>query len=240
MNKMTAAKTIKQAILKKGPDSLWSLADFSDHSPQAVVQAFSRLAKSGLLVRIRKGVYHYPKQTALGATKPDAARILKKAPKSPDKAVLGGVSAFYNMGLTTQVPATTVVLSPAYSKGVQLGKQRVRVRHRNPRLFQGASNREIWVLEALRSITRIPNTTPADAIARVKDYIRGNKLSLKHLLALSRHHSPRARALLGAVATDLGYKGHDLAALKDSLNPLTHYRVNPGASLRHAKDWNIL
>src|ERR1019366_4140033 len=108
---MKISQVIKQRIATKGPGSLWGITDFSDLSVIAVAQTLSRLVKQGTLIRVRKGIYYYPKKTVLGLSFPSVIDVISKmSSHQKTKNYLGDTSAFNNLGLTTQVPAQLVIM----------------------------------------------------------------------------------------------------------------------------------
>src|SRR5687768_12937958 len=117
------AEQVHNQILDQGPDTLWGLEDFPKLSQWAVAQALSRLMKIGILIRIRKGIYYYPKNTALGLSRPSAGALLTKAlKKKHDRIVFsGGTASFQNLGITNQIPTMYTLLSNQASRKLQIG-----------------------------------------------------------------------------------------------------------------------
>ena len=52
--------TVRQRI-ERGGERLWRLEDFTNLPFTAVSQALSRLTRAGVLERLSKGVYYYPR-----------------------------------------------------------------------------------------------------------------------------------------------------------------------------------
>ena len=63
---------------------------------------------------------------------------------------------------------------------------------------------------------------------------------LDRVVGFASYEPPRVKALVGAMAQQLKYKGDKLAKLKKSLNPLTKYKLQISHVLPTAPDWNIL
>jgi hypothetical protein len=238
---MKIAQVIKQRMDKKGPGSLWSILDFSDLSIQAVAQTLSRMAKQGALTRVRKGIYYYPKKTVLGPSSPSTIDVLSKmASRKKSRNYLGDASAYNNLGLTTQVPAQLVIFGDHPNKSVQIGNQTVIFKHRPMDHLKSANDQTVWILDALRNIKKIPDSTAGDAVDKIIQLIRDDKLDISNLLHFGQKEVPRTRALLGAIAEQCGYRGPNLSKIKKSLNPLTKYKLGVSRSLPTAARWNII
>lgn len=131
----------------------------------AVAAALSRLSRQGVLKRYAKGQYYRPQTSRFGTLQPSEAIVLRSLTLSGGEAMAYpvGVSLYNQFGLTTQVPAKTVVAIP-----------RLR-RHRSPRLSfvvrpapERASDVPLlqW-LEGLRDLRRIPDARPDQVLTRV-------------------------------------------------------------------------
>src|SRR5207248_86303 len=120
---MKAATLVKERILRRGPNSLWSFRDFPNLPHAAVAKSLSRLAKSGIIVRTRKGIYFYPKRTALGPSVPGVMDVINKSLRNSKNSITfsGGLSSFHSLGITTQVPANYSILSNRAIKEIVVG-----------------------------------------------------------------------------------------------------------------------
>ncbi|HEY6537696.1 MAG TPA: hypothetical protein VI138_01490, partial [Candidatus Dormibacteraeota bacterium] len=94
-------------------DRFWRPEDF-DGSPDAVAQALSRMARSGEVRRVRRGLYWRGAPTRLGMAPPPPGRLAD--------AVVGGTgsgpagrSAALALGLSTQVARREAVAVPGRS-----------------------------------------------------------------------------------------------------------------------------
>ncbi|NQD80994.1 type IV toxin-antitoxin system AbiEi family antitoxin domain-containing protein [Pseudomonas sp. CrR14] len=102
-------------------------------SRAAVDQAFSRLAKAGLLVRAARGLYVAPVSTAFGMRMPSVDKTLKSlAHKTQETITDSGARAANALGLTTQVPVREVYLTNGRGRTLSLNKATVEIR-RAPR-----------------------------------------------------------------------------------------------------------
>jgi Family of unknown function (DUF6088) len=239
---MKATSVVRRQIEKQGPDSIWSLADFPNLSMQAVSQALSRLARAGVLLRVRKGIYYFPKQTILGPSRPNASAVLEKAfPKSKFGSLYtGGTASFQNLGITSQIPAEYVLLSDQPARKLQIGKSVVRIRQRSLAHLDGATEQDVWLLDAIRNLKHAPDVSPNDAIEKIIYKLSLASKTLKRLLRFTLGEPPRVRAVMGAIADHLGYQGREIELVKRSLNPLTRYKLGIASTLPTASTWNIV
>ena len=99
----------------------------------------------------------------------------------------------------------------------------------------------LQLLDAIRYIKKIPDTTIAEACQRL--IIMVGELSEseeKTMVRLSQKYPPSTRALLGAILEQLGRETYT-KALKKTLNPITKYKLqNVGNILSTSENWNIV
>ena len=122
---------VRTKIERKGPGSTFSYSDFAGMSFPAVAKALSRFAKEGWLIRVRKGIYHFPKTTALGKTMPRLSDFLERTPCSHGLIVTGSSSASYNLGITTQVPTETILIGDYTNRAIDFAGTRIKTRRRD-------------------------------------------------------------------------------------------------------------
>lgn len=236
---MSAARIVLSRIKRGGEDRLWTYKGFADLPGLAVAAALSRLAKKGRIRRVRRSVYYVPRVTRFGTTKPNAASVAaavltrRGIAWSPT-----GLAAYNRLGLTTQVSPTTTF---AVSRKVRLASagSSTRVSLRPVAVVGGASADERVVLDALRDLRWIPDTTPEHVIARVADLFRSKRVSFERVARFARREPPRVRAVLGAIGSSFGADQHILEVLKGSLNPLTRFSLGLSDKLETAREWNI-
>jgi predicted HTH domain antitoxin len=106
-------------------------------------------------------------------------------------------------------------------------------------VVRGASADERAVLDALRDLRWIPDTTPEHVITRIADLFRSKQVSFERVARFARKEPPRVRALLGAIGRSIGADPHLLDELKRSLNPMTHFSLGLSDRLETAREWNI-
>ena len=107
-------------------------------SRSAVDQAFSRLAKTGKLLRVARGAYAAPISSRFGSRAPAPEKVVKAlAEQSGEIVVPHGASSANALGLTQQVPIREVYLTSGRTRKLKLGRSEVLVKHA-PRWMQTA------------------------------------------------------------------------------------------------------
>lgn len=99
-------------------------------SRAAIDQALSRLAKSGELLRVARGMYVAPVTSRFGTRSPSPERVVRAfAEKSGEIVVSHGANSANALGLTQQVPTREIFLSSGRSRKLNLGRSVVTIRH---------------------------------------------------------------------------------------------------------------
>ena len=124
--------TVVKRIRAKRRGWVFTPSDFLDIGNRASIdQILSRLTKKGMIRRVGRGIYDFPKQHAvLGTLSPDADSIARAvSAKDSSKVYPSGAMAANMLGLSTQVPAKPVYLTNGANKSVTVGKQVITLRH---------------------------------------------------------------------------------------------------------------
>lgn len=95
------------------------------------------------------------------------------------------------------------------------------------------------MLDALRDLRWIPDTTPENVVARIADLLRSDRISFERVARFARREPPRVRAVLGTIGRTVGADPHVLEELRGSLNPMTHFSLGLSDKLATAREWNI-
>jgi len=96
----------------------------------AVDQALSRLAKTGVLLRVACGTYVTPVSGRFGTRAPAPEKVVKAmAGKSGEIIAPHGANAANALGLTQQVPIREVYLTSGRTRKLKLGRSEVLVKH---------------------------------------------------------------------------------------------------------------
>lgn len=99
-------------------------------SRAAVDQAFSRLVKSGKLLRIGRGLYTRPEQGRFGKRAPAMEKVLEFMSRTSGETIVPHGAATANcLGLSTQVPIQEVFLTSGPTRALTLGKRKITLKH---------------------------------------------------------------------------------------------------------------
>jgi hypothetical protein len=226
--------TVRQRI-ERGGERLWRLEDFHNLPFTAVSQALSRLTRAGVLERLSKGVYYYPRQTTFGKSRPNPAEVQKLA-SSRKKVFPSGITAANLLGFTTQNTRQREVATSSLSLPRKLIGQETTVHARRPEAWTGLSEVDAALLDFLRHKGETSDLPPEETIGRLIELV-SEKGRFDRLLKVADSEPPRVRAMLGAIGEQLGKGPRTLQRLKASLNQLSRFDFGLLAALAHAQHW---
>jgi len=172
---MSIQDDIRNRLRRRGRGTVFSASDFADIGSRAAVdQALSRLAGSGLIRRLDRGFYDFPKKSArVGLRSPDPDQVAQAAARSSGHRLQAtGAVAAHALGLSDQVPTRPVYYTSGPSRTLKAGNRTVVLRHVGPRTLRGAGTISGDIYQALLFIGR-------DAIGdQVIDHLRGRLTSM--------------------------------------------------------------
>ena len=231
---------VRARIKEGGVGQLWTYADFKPLPFLAVAAALSRLTnRERLIRRVRRGVYYLPATTRFGELSPDSTKVAEAVLRGRGiEWKSSGLPAYNGLGFTSQVSPVVTFDIPGAIHSLETGSK-TKLRIRAGMAIAGMSDKERVTLDAMRDILRIPDASPAKVMSRIKDIISAKELSFRRLAKLALNEPPRVRALLGAIGSELGEDRRTLAPLRNSLNPMTTYRLEMGNTLSTAREWRI-
>jgi hypothetical protein len=125
-------------------------------TPESVTKALTTLCKKGVLIRISRGIYLYPKFSELlnDFAYPSLDDIAKEIAKR-DKAriVPTGVQAQNILGLSTQVPMNVVYLTDGSPRRIKIGAGKgILFKHTSPKNLSFKSDLVMLVVFALKDL----------------------------------------------------------------------------------------
>jgi hypothetical protein len=95
-----------------------------------VDQALSRLARTGALLRVGRGLYVRPIESRFGTRAPETEKLVEAIAGARGETVAShGAAAANALGLTTQVPTRSIYLTSGRSRTLTLGKLKVELQH---------------------------------------------------------------------------------------------------------------
>ena len=133
------------------PDSFADLG-----TRRAIDLALMRHRKSGIVRKLARGLYDYPKtDPELGPLQPSTDDIASAlAGRDATRLQPSGAYAANLLGLSAQVPMRVVYLTDGRTRTVQVGKRRIFLKHTTPRNMATAGKVSGLVIQALRHIGR--------------------------------------------------------------------------------------
>lgn len=143
-------------IYGHGRGYVFSRDDFAGIGTRAAIaQSLARLVLKGIIRRICRGLYHYPKYNpvlggALDPTTDAAAQAVARKTKS--RIIPSGALAANVLGLSTQVPSKMVYLTDGPQRTVKIGKQILIFKHASPRTMAVSGRTTAIVFQALKYI----------------------------------------------------------------------------------------
>ena len=156
---MKVANPIDRAMLARvkarGDGWVFSPTDFIDlGSRDAVDKALSRMAATGTIRRVVRGLYDVPQQHPIvGMTAPSVDKVARAlAGKAGMRLQPTGAYAANLLGLSDQVPAKVIFLTDGRSKRVRLGNLDIVLKQTSPRNMATAGRISGLVIQALRYI----------------------------------------------------------------------------------------
>jgi hypothetical protein len=231
--RMTASSIRHQ--IERGGERLWRHDDFRDQPFPAVAQTLSRLTRNGTLQRLSKGIYYRSRSTPFGPSRPNPTAIQKLAERN--KTIFpSGIGAANLLGFTTQTPKRSEVSTSSLSLPRKLIGAETRVHARRPEAWKNLSAREAALLDFLRKGGRTSELSPERTVQKTLVLLKADR-QLERLLKVADSEPPRVRALLGALAEELGQHPGARTRLRASLNPLSRFDFGHFASLTHARQW---
>jgi len=151
---MTVSNKIENIITKSEKGKLLFVSDFTQYGNYDTVRkSLQRLAYKGIIIRISKGIYYYPKtDELLGVLYPTTEEIGKAIAKR-DKAriIPTGAYAQHLLGLSKQVPMNIVYLTDGSARKIKIGNQIIVFKKTSPKNLSFESKLSSLIIQALKS-----------------------------------------------------------------------------------------
>ena len=142
-------------IKRKKPGWVFTPRDFLDVGSRAAVdQVLSRLVKQGMVRRLDRGIYDYPKQSALLGTLSPNPDNIARAMAAGDDVFPSGAMAANLLGLSTQVPAKPSYLTNATTRTRRVAGQTIQLKRARVALLDNIPDHANLALQALSYLGR--------------------------------------------------------------------------------------
>ena len=146
---------ILASIRSRGSGAVFVPADFLDiGSREAVDLALHRLVRQGVIRRLARGVYDFPREhPVLGPLAPSAETVARAlAGRDRTRLQPAGAYAANALGLSEQVPAKAVFLTDGPARTVKIGSTTIQLRRTTPRNMEAAGRLSGLLTQALREL----------------------------------------------------------------------------------------
>jgi hypothetical protein len=231
---MNTAEIVRHRI-ESGGERFWRLADFERMPTMAVAQTLSRLTRQGLIQRLARGLYYRPRQTPLGLSQPNLAEIRSLA--VGQKGIFpAGIAAAKLLGFTTRNPTRIEVATNGVSLPRLIFGTEAIVHTRRPESWLALSQTDAAILEFLRNRGNSSELPAEETLEKLFGYFR-EPGRLERLLEIAATEPPRVRAMLGAIAQQLGQPKSQLSRLRRTLNPVSRFDFGILVTLAYAREW---
>ena len=176
---MTVSNKIENIITQSEKGKLLFVSDFTQYGNYDTVRkSLQRLANKGIIIRISKGIYYYPKTDELFGDLFPTADEIGKAIAQRDRAriIPTGAYAQHLLGLSTQIPMNIVYLTDGSTRKVKIGNQTIIFKKTSPKNLSFESKLSSLIIQALKSkkeknITQSEKQKLAEIIKQSKEEV---------------------------------------------------------------------
>jgi hypothetical protein len=234
---MSAAQQTREFIDKLKASKLFTYDDIPMENKLAITIELSRLYKQGIIKKFSKGKFYKPKKSAFGELEPTYDEKIKSYMDKDSYET--GINAYKRLGLTTQVANSITIATNKSYKKIKVGDITINFVPKRVDALK-KDTKLLIILDALKDIKKIPDSSPEDTIVAIKKIITMlEKEKQLRLINYTKSYPPRVIAIIGAIFTEIGLKD-DVIQLKQMLNPLTKFRLNLNDNvLIYKKEWEI-
>jgi len=231
---VSIAGTIRDRVAEGG-ERVWRFDDFADLPSIGVAQSLSRMARTGEIERLGRGIYYRGRKTRLGPSRPTPDMLFSLA-VSDNPIFPAGLSAANCLGFTTQIPAKVDVSTTAIRLVRPSLGNSTRVRTGRPTAWKTLSETDGALLEFLRDGGVYSEFNDSETY-RMTLHSLGTAGCFDRIAGVAESEPPRVRALLGALGEILGVSSDAIETLKQSLNPLSRFDFGRFNNLPNARRW---
>jgi hypothetical protein len=202
MSSGSVAARVRERVLASR-NRFWRPGEFGEYSPSAVTRALGRLARSGDLRRVRRGLYWRGTPTPLGMAPPSASYLAKTLAPSKGSGP-AGLSAALLLGLSTQVPrreAIAVLARAPESTGALRFVSRTAATGRKSAALKPA---EVALLEVLRDWDALVESPADEAKRRIASLMGSGDIRPDRVAMASSTEPAPVRERLRGLLDDIG------------------------------------
>lgn len=187
MKKESILDEIKARITNSKLGSIFVASDFIDIAKAETVNTMlSRLVQSGMLRRIKWGLYEFPEYNDfLGEyIAPSADEIAHALARNFDwKIAPSGENALNQLGLSAQVPASLTYASNGVYREYQFGNTQIKFKKASNRDFASGNEKIMLVIQALKALGK--KNVSETMLAKIVDALTAE--DMKHIKNEAQH-----------------------------------------------------
>ena len=166
-------------VKKRGMGTIFFAQDMAQYGQrQSVLKALERMAASGSIIRLDRGIYCYPKidkELGLGVLYPsldDIAQAVAKRDRA--RIVPTGIYALNVLGLSTQVQMNAVYLTDGTARQLKIGNGKgILFKHTAPKNLAFRSKLAMYITFALKELGQ--NGVTEEHKKRIHELLKGEE-----------------------------------------------------------------
>jgi hypothetical protein len=179
--------SVKRLLSRKKKGDLIFPSDFRGIGIEAAIKkALSRLAQTGSVKRLARGIYFIPKiDPLLGELHPSAENVAEMLAKKESVRIRpAGADALNRLGLSTQVPTRLVYITDGSPRRLKIGKMEVKFKATSHKKLATVGEISALVIQALGELD--VKYIGSDTKAKIKSLLlKEDPKKLKHDLGLA-------------------------------------------------------
>jgi hypothetical protein len=242
---MKITKELRLIISRLPRGYIFTYDDFKleAKNKESIIKALNRMAKSNEIAKLSKGKFYKPEKNKFARVEPPHEQVVKDLLEKDSKIIgyLTGLSVYNQLGLTTQNSYILEIGRNTPKTALVRGIFKIKFTLQKNKITK-TNIYQLQLLDSLKNIKRIPDSTNYEVAKRIKSLIKGlEQPEIKLLINLSLKYPPSTRAILGAILEDLKINQSERIKLKNSLNPVTIYKnYNISSTIKSVAQWGIL
>jgi len=172
------AKAISNRITRKQRGWVFAPCDFEDiGSRESIDKTLSRLADGGMIRRVTRGIYDYPRMSNFGPIKADLFAVAAAMARNTRSRIQVSEAYAANiLGLTTQVPGKMVFYTDGTKRVRKIGNQTLVFKQASPKKLGSAGSISGLVMQGLRYFGKIE--LPERAVPQLQKSLSENEKTI--------------------------------------------------------------
>ena len=144
---------IHDKIISNAEGKIYFLSDFYEYDSESVRQAFVRLVKDEVVIRLSPGIFLYPLRTRFGVAYPSDYEIAKEIARRDSASVLpAGMIAANMVGLSEQVPMKSIFLTDGAARIVNVNGRTIIFKRGVPKNFAYKSKTMPLIVSGMKAM----------------------------------------------------------------------------------------